>query len=76
MALGKPSDPVRIYADDDVRLPRRLSAFLQGRIDALSEEVLNGQMAEKEYRYYTGQIAGLREALSECDRLGKELSGD
>jgi len=73
MALGKPSEPVRLYVEDDARMPRRLSAWIKQRIDDISETVLTGQLLEKEYRFMTGQIAGLREALSECEEIAKEL---
>lgn len=76
MALGKQSEPVRIYSDDDARLPMRLSKVLRDRIEALSEAVLNGQLTEREYRFSTGRIAGLREALSEAEQIGKDLNGE
>ena len=62
------NEPVRLYAEDDARLPRLLGKVLQDRIDGLSEAVLNGQLNEQDYRFYTGQITGLRLALSECER--------
>ena len=67
--------PVRIYAEDDARLPAMLSQFLQKRIDGMSELVLAGHLSEGDYRSRTGHIAGLREALTECRRIGEELSG-
>ena len=71
-----PQEPVRLYADDDARLPVRLSKVLQNRIDGLSETVLDGQLSEKDYRSFTGQIIGLRHALSECEKIGNELDGN
>jgi hypothetical protein len=77
MPLGKSQpEPIRFYAEEDARLPSRLISILADRIAALSETVLNGQLSELDYRFSTGQISGLREALSECVRLGKELNGD
>ncbi len=75
MAQGN-ATPVRIYADDDARLPRLLGKVLQDRIEGLSEAVLNGQLNERDYSFYTGQIAGLRLALSECEIISKGLSGN
>lgn len=72
--LGKSAEPIRFYAEDDARLPGRLISVLADRIAALSETVLNGQLSELDYRFSTGQISGLREALSECVRIGKELN--
>lgn len=69
------SDPVRVYAEDDARLPVRLSKVLQDRIASMSELVIAGHLSEGDYRSRTGHIAGLREALTECERIGKELSG-
>lgn len=69
------NNPVRIYSEDDERLPVRLSNVLQDRIASMSELVIAGHLSEGDYRSRTGHIAGLREALSECERIGKELSG-
>ena len=76
MALANKAEPVRMYSDDDARLPVRLSKVLQDRIESLSETVLDGQLNEKDYRFFTGQIFGLRQALSECDRIATELNGN
>lgn len=76
MALGKPSEPVRIYAEDDARLPRRLDKAISDRIAALSETVLAGQLSERDYRSFTGQIEGLKFALSECENISMELTGN
>ena len=77
MALVKaPNEPLRMYAEDDARLPRYLAKVLQDRIDGLSETVLSGQLSEKDYRFSTGQITAFKEALSECERIGRELNGD
>jgi hypothetical protein len=77
MALVRPgTEPLRLYAEDDARLPRRLDKTLRDKIETLSESVLNGQLNERDYRFFTGQITGLREALSECERIAKELGGN
>jgi hypothetical protein len=68
-------ESVRLYSSDDVRLPKRLAALLQQRIDGLSAEVLHGQMSRGEYRFSTGQILGLRQALEFCEEIAKELGG-
>jgi hypothetical protein len=67
------AEPVRIYADDDVRLPRRLSKFLQERIDSYSKTVLQGGCTPELYKELTGKIAGLSEALRECESISKEI---
>jgi hypothetical protein len=74
MARGEAS-PVRLYAEDDVRLPRRLSTFLKDQIEALSTTVLEGGLSQDGYKEFTGQIRGLKTALIECERLTKEISG-
>jgi|HubBroStandDraft_1064217.scaffolds.fasta_scaffold500700_2 hypothetical protein len=68
-------EPVRLYSEDDVRLPRRLSVFLQKKIDGYSETVLDGQCTPELYHELTGKIAGLKEALREAQELAKELEG-
>lgn len=75
MALGN-QEPVRLYAEDDARLPKHLARVIQDRIDGLSESVLSGQLTELNYRSTTGQITGLKFALSECERIVKDLSGN
>jgi hypothetical protein len=67
------AEPVRLYADDDARLPRRLSKVLQDKIDGYSRTVLDGSLTPERYKQLTGQIAGLREALRECEELAKSL---
>lgn len=67
--------PVRIYSEDDVRLPARLNRILQDRIDAISQYILTGQLSERDYRFCAGKLEGLREALSDSSQIGKELSG-
>lgn len=75
MAQGRPAEPVRLYTDDDARLPVRLKKVLQERIDSVSEAVLTGQLSDRDYRYQAGQLQGLRDALSVCEIISKELSG-
>lgn len=67
------AEPVRIYADDDSRLPRRLSAILQDKIDRYSVTVIEGQLSFERYKQLTGQITGLKEALRECEEMSKTL---
>lgn len=74
MPLDNAAGPLRIYAEDDVRLPRRLSVFLREQIEALSVTVLDGELAPEQYRSFTGQIRGLKTALDECVRITQEIS--
>lgn len=75
MARGNAQEsPVRLYADDDVRLPRRLSTYLKERIENLSVTVLHGQLKPEEYKDFTGEIRGLKYALDECDRITEEIA--
>ena len=76
MAVMPQKEPIRLYAEDDARLPRRLATSLTDRIATLSETVLNGQLDEKQYRQFTGELNGLKFALSECERIDTELSGN
>lgn len=70
------NEPVRLYAEDDIRLPRMLAKVLKDRINDLSGVVLQGQLDDRDYSFYTGHILGLREALQECERIDKELIGN
>lgn len=75
MALAsQQQSPVRLYVDDDSRLPRRLSTFLKGQIENLSLTVLQGQLSHDDYKDFTGQIRGLNTALEECERITKEIT--
>lgn len=67
------TEPVRIHVSDDVRLPRRLAKFLQDRIDSYSKTVLQGGCTPELYKELTGKIAGLSEALRECEEISKEI---
>lgn len=75
MPRAESTQPVRLYVEDDIRLPRRLSTFLKERIDDFSVTVLDGQLSPEDYKFYAGRIAGLRSALEECERIAKEISG-
>lgn len=75
MPRAEATQPVRLYVEDDVRLPRRLSTFLKEQIDGFSGTVLDGQLSPEDYKFYAGQIAGLRSALEECERIAKEIAG-
>lgn len=72
LADNRPS-PVRIHVDEDVRLPRRLSAILQDKIDRYSVTVIEGQLSFDRYKQLTGQITGLKEALREAEEMSKTL---
>jgi len=75
MALAsQQQSPVRMYVDDDVRLPRRLSTFLKERIDNLSVSVLQGELKADDYRSLTGMIRGFQIALDECERITEEIA--
>lgn len=80
MARGDPREslddhPVRLFSSDDHRLPKKLKAMLQGKIDLQAEEILHGQMSKPDYKWSTGYLAGLREALALCEEIAKELGG-
>jgi len=72
--VKKPTEPVRIYAEDDIRLPKRLAAVLQERIEGYSDTILSGSCDLYQYKSLTGTIAGLREALQICDDIVTELA--
>jgi hypothetical protein len=69
----EPVEPVRIYAEDDIRLPKRLAAVLVERIEGYSDTILSGSCDLYQYKSITGQIAGLREALRICEEIVTEL---
>ena len=73
MALGKTPTPVRLYVDDDARLPKRLAHLLQDRIDSLTDTIVGGNMPFEKYNELTGWVRGLREALQMAEDLSKEL---
>ena len=75
MPRAEATQPVRLYVEEDIRLPRRLSTFLKEQIENLSVTVLHGQLSPDDYRFYTGQIAGLRSALEGCERIAEEIAG-
>lgn len=68
------ANPVRIYAEEDFRMPYRLAKFLREQIAAHSQTVLDGNLTSENYKQFTGIIRGLQIALDEADRLTKELS--
>lgn len=70
--MAPAESPVRLYAEEDYRLPRRLSAFLRERIEDLSAIVLQGQLSRDDYKEYTGRITGMKTALEECERIEKD----
>lgn len=76
MALAsQQQSPVRFFAPDDVRLPRRLATYLKEQIEQRSETVLHGQLSQDHYKQTTGEIMGLKLALAECERITEEITG-
>lgn len=67
------ADPVRLYAEDDVRVPRRMVAILREKIAGYTDTVMAGHLSEASYNYLTGCVAGLREALQVAEDVAKEL---
>lgn len=74
MAQGKTSIPVRIYSEEDIRLPRRMQTDIEAKIEGYTQTVMAGQLTEAKYRELTGRVAGLREALQIASDIAKELS--
>lgn len=76
MAQGN-AEPVRLYVDEDRRLPVRLKTVLEREIAAHTETLTKGN-AVKDYAAYqriVGKIDGLKFALEECANINKDLSG-
>lgn len=70
------AEPVRIYAEEDRRLPRRLAKVLQDQIDNETEAlVAELDKTFEDVKRRQGYIAGLRWALQECQSADKEISG-
>lgn len=69
----KNSDPVRLYAEDDIRVPRRMVAVLREKIDGYTDTVMAGHLSIEAYNYLAGSVAGLREALQVAEDIAKEL---
>lgn len=67
------ADPVRFYAEDDIRVPRRMVAILQEKIAGYTDTVMGGSLSIERYNFLTGYVAGLREALQVAEEIVKEL---
>lgn len=65
--------PVRYLEVDDPRLPRRADKALRDKLEGLKITVLSGQLNHDEYKFYTGQIAGIQFALDEIKQIIEEL---
>lgn len=74
MALGKTNIPVRVYAEEDIRLPRRLQKDLEDKIAGYTQTIMQGQLTIERYKELTGKVAGLREALQIAEEIVRELS--
>lgn len=67
------ADPVRLYAEEDIRVPRRMVAILREKIDGYTDTVMAGHLSVEEYNYLAGSVAGLREALQVAENIASEL---
>lgn len=65
--------PVRYLDEDDPRVHRRVDKSLREKLAGLELTVLQGQLDLGDYRFYTGQIAGIKFALDEIARIIEEL---
>jgi hypothetical protein len=76
MAQGS-AEPVRIYVDEDRRLPVRLSAAIEREIAQRTERLTKGNAVKDfaEYQRIVGVIEGLKFALDQCANITKDLSG-
>lgn len=75
MAQG--NEPVRLYVDDDRRLPVRLAQNLQRLVDEQKTHLCKGN-AVKDFAHYqriVGRIEAYEEALAICANINKDLSG-
>jgi hypothetical protein len=70
------TEPVRIYAEEDRRLPRRLAVIIQAQINSETDALVDGMDATfPEVKRRQGYIAGLKWCLQECQSADKEISG-
>lgn len=73
----KPAEPVRLYAEDDYRLPRTVEQQLVADRDSLIAGLVDGAAKDfAEYREKVGEIRGITAAISICQAARKELSGN
>lgn len=77
MADAPAAEPIRFYADEDRRLPDRVSRQLVGYRQTLRDALVGGYATDwADYKHRVGFIAGIDHALSICAEAEKELSGD
>ncbi len=71
------SEPVRVYAEDDARLPAMLRRKLQEMLaDEFERPILSGTPTDyAEYQYYRGGVRALNRAIELCQEAEKELAG-
>lgn len=75
MPASKTSEPVRIYAEDDARLPTTIERALTEARDSLIAGLADGSAKDfADYRDKTGEIRGLNVAISICQNARKQLS--
>lgn len=68
-------EPVRIYAEDDHRLPAHLAGRLVREIESRKEALASNYAVDfPDYKQRVGEIAGLKAALEICKDLEKQLS--
>lgn len=74
-SMGERPEPVRLYAEEDHRLPARLAGSLKEQIAQKVEALSSGYALNfPEYRERVGELAGLRLALGICEQIEKQLS--
>lgn len=71
------TEPVRVYAEDDARLPAMLRKKLEElRASDFEHPLLSGTPTDyAEYQYYRGGIRALNLAIELCQEAEKELAG-
>lgn len=73
----KPVEPVRLYVEDDHRLPRTVERELTKHRASLVEGLMTGSAKDfAEYREKVGEIRGLDIAIRICQDAKKDLSGN
>lgn len=69
------TEPVRIYAEEDFRLPRRLAVIFKDKIEFETGALAASNETFENMKWRQGYIAALNFALRECETADKELSG-
>lgn len=70
-----PAEPVRIYAEDDARLPLTVARTLKEYRDGLILGLSEGSAKDfAEYREKVGEIRALATAINICQDAGNQLS--